>query len=57
MKNTLNILMCTTWGEEDSNLRSRKTTDLQSAPVGHFGISPQFNHIKELPLKTDLKRP
>ena len=28
------------WGEEDSNLRSRTTTDLQSAPVGHFGISP-----------------
>jgi hypothetical protein len=28
------------WGEQDSNLRSRKTTDLQSAPVGHFGISP-----------------
>ena len=28
------------WGEQDSNLRSRKTTDLQSAPVGRFGISP-----------------
>ena len=28
------------WGEKDSNLRSLTTTDLQSAPVGHFGISP-----------------
>jgi hypothetical protein len=28
------------WGEQDSNLRSRKTTDLQSAPVGRFGIPP-----------------
>ncbi len=33
------------WGEEDSNLRSRTTTDLQSAPVGHFGISPEINNI------------
>ena len=30
------------WGEEDSNLRSHATADLQSAPVGHFGISPMF---------------
>ena len=29
------------WGEEDSNLRSRKTTDLQSAPFGRSGISPK----------------
>ena len=28
------------WGEQDSNLRSLTTTDLQSAPVGHFGIPP-----------------
>ena len=28
------------WGEQDSNLRSRKTADLQSAPVGRLGISP-----------------
>ena len=32
--------MATGWGEKDSNLRSRKTTDLQSVPVGRFGISP-----------------
>jgi hypothetical protein len=31
------------WGEKDSNLRSRKTTDLQSVPVGHFGISPDYS--------------
>ncbi len=30
------------WGEEDSNLRSRKTTELQSVPFGHSGISPEF---------------
>ena len=29
------------WGEKDSNLRSRKTTDLQSVPFGHSGISPK----------------
>src|SRR5688572_7666367 len=28
------------WGEKDSNLRSRKTTDLQSVAFGHSGISP-----------------
>ena len=28
------------WGEEDSNLRRRAPADLQSAPVGHFGIPP-----------------
>ncbi len=31
------------WGKQDSNLRSHKTADLQSAPVGRFGISP--NHF------------
>ena len=29
-------------GEQDSNLRRRTPADLQSAPVGHFGISPFF---------------
>ena len=28
------------WGDKDSNLGSRKTTDLQSVPFGHSGISP-----------------
>ena len=28
------------WGEQDSNLRRRTPADLQSAPVGRFGISP-----------------
>ncbi len=32
------------WGEQDSNLRSRKTADLQSAPVGRLGISPWSFH-------------
>ena len=30
----------TQWAEEDSNLRSRKTADLQSAPFGRSGICP-----------------
>ena len=30
------------WGEQDSNLRSLTTTDLQSVPVGRFGISPEI---------------
>ena len=28
------------WGEKDSNLRTRKRTDLQSVAVGHLAISP-----------------
>ncbi len=28
------------WGEQDSNLRSRKTTELQSVLVGRLSISP-----------------
>ena len=28
------------WPEQDSNLRRRKPTDLQSVPVVHFGIWP-----------------
>ncbi len=30
------------WGEQDSNLRSHKTTELQSVPVGRFGIPPSI---------------
>ncbi len=40
------------WGEQDSNLRSRKTTELQSVPVGRFGIPPKkeksFSRIEKL---------
>ena len=32
------------WGEQDSNLRSCEAADLQSAPVGHLGISPLRHH-------------
>ncbi len=28
------------WGEQDSNLRRHTPADLQSAPVGRFGIPP-----------------
>jgi hypothetical protein len=31
------------WAVKDSNLRSRKTAELQSAPVGHFGNCPSSN--------------
>jgi hypothetical protein len=34
------MLSVTKWGEQDSNLRRHLPADLQSAPVGHFGISP-----------------
>ena len=34
------------WGEKDSNLRRRTPADLQSAPVGHFGISPTQIHLQ-----------
>jgi hypothetical protein len=34
------------WGEEDSNLRRRTPADLQSAPVGHFGISPVYEPME-----------
>ena len=30
------------WAVKDSNLRSRKTAELQSAPVGHFGNCPKL---------------
>ena len=32
---------CFLWGEQDSNLRRYSPADLQSAPVGRFGISPK----------------
>jgi hypothetical protein len=34
------------WREEDSNLRSRPTTDLQSVPFGHSGIPPDEDYAK-----------
>lgn len=44
---TSHMLRRTLWGEQDSNLRRRAPADLQSAPVGHFGISPRFNLFKK----------
>ena len=39
------------WGEKDSNFRSHKTADLQSAPFGRSGITPfaylQFPKISD----------
>lgn len=40
------------WAEKDSNLRSRKTADLQSAPVGRLGIYPE-----NIPERCLLKTP
>ena len=37
---TLNLKLFL-WGEQDSNLRRRTSSELQSDPVGHFGISPK----------------
>ncbi len=39
------------WGEQDSNLRRRTSADLQSAPVGHFGISPIFSRRHSEPME------
>ena len=46
---TLSRLVCilffnTLWAKMDSNHRSRKTADLQSAPFGHSGICPITCH-------------
>ena len=35
------------WEEEDSNLRSDYAADLQSAPVGHFGIFPDISGLQD----------
>ncbi len=42
LKNSLSkfVIFFLSWGEQDSNLRRHEPADLQSAPVGHFGISP-----------------
>ena len=45
----VNLHLCqNVWGEKDSNLRRRAPADLQSAPVGHFGISPIHYYINVL---------
>ena len=44
-----------TWGEKDSNLRRRKSTDLQSVPVGHFGIPPKNTLPHRIPMKRIAK--
>ena len=44
------ILFCFEWVLMDSNHRSRKTADLQSAPFGHSGKHPflfAFFRLKE----------
>ena len=45
------------WGEQDSNLRRRKPADLQSAPVGHFGISPFLQFFKKLRADGGIRTP
>ena len=44
------------WGEQDSNLRRRTPADLQSAPVGHFGISPS-NIISKIRADGGIRTP
>ena len=36
----ISLIKLDVWVVKDSNLRSRKTAELQSAPVGHFGNCP-----------------
>ena len=42
-------------GEKDSNLRRRKSTDLQSVPVGRFGIPPK-NTLLQYPCEKGLQK-
>ena len=44
----------TLWAKMDSNHRSRKTADLQSAPFGHSGICPSLVTISENAFATTL---
>ena len=41
LSRTASALHSRWWRGEDSNLRSHKTADLQSAPFGHSGTSPR----------------
>jgi hypothetical protein len=41
------LALKTMWGKMDSNHRSRKTADLQSAPFGHSGITPNKKRAEE----------
>ena len=49
----------TVWAEMDSNHRSRKTADLQSAPFGHSGIRPilEFQELVSADSFRPLSRP
>ena len=40
INNCLILAVIYMWAGQDSNLRSRKTADLQSAPVDRFGTDP-----------------
>ena len=49
------------WAEKDSNLRSRKTADLQSAPVGRLGICPfpsleYFSEVNANRIKINVRK-
>ena len=47
-KNTEEILLCySLWVLMDSNHRSRKTADLQSAPFGHSGKHPHLWALRD----------
>lgn len=39
------------WGEQDSNLRRHKSTELQSVPVGRFGIPPCSIKLRTIPIE------
>ena len=45
------------WRKMDSNHRSRKTTDLQSALFGHSGTPPCKQYLKWRPARDSNPRP
>jgi hypothetical protein len=50
LSNITFLMLFSKWGEQDSNLRRHTPADLQSAPVGHFGISPDIKKTETMPL-------
>src|SRR5687767_15551338 len=44
------------WGGEDLNPRRRTPADLQSAPFGHLGTSPNLPACDESPLRVSGRR-
>ena len=50
----INLFLCKSWGKQDSNLWRHKSTDLQSVPVGRFGIPPTASKFQAFSLSCYL---